>query len=105
MGRLLVSGVAANANFKWDTLFDEPFGDSVHLRLRAQTIVSDHGGSLALNETEDGLATTTPDTIRSSHATPSNFFPFAPRELLPRLNDLCLNQGGAPSTGVLDDTT
>jgi hypothetical protein len=81
------------------------FGDLVHLRLRAQATVSDHGGSLALNETEDDLATTTHDTIRSLHATPSNFFPFTPRELLPRLNDLCLNPGGVPSTGVLDNTT
>ena len=86
-------------------MFNEPIGDSIHLRLRAQAALSDHGGCLALNETENDLATTTHDRIRSSHATPSDLLPFAMRELLPRVNDLCLNQGGAPSTGVFDDTT
>jgi hypothetical protein len=58
-----------------------------------------------LNESEDNLAMTTQHGIRSSHATPSNLPPLARRQFLPRMNDLCLNQGGAPSTGVLDDTT
>jgi hypothetical protein len=86
-------------------MFYELIGDPVHLGLRAQATSSDHGGSLALNETEDNLTTTTHNSIRSSHATPSNLLPFTPRELLPGINDLCLNQGGDPSTGVLDDTT
>ena len=59
-------------------MFDEPFGDSVHLRLRAQAAVSDHGRGLALNETEDDLATTTHDTVGSSNTTLANLFPFKP---------------------------
>src|ERR1700678_4069774 len=82
-------------------MFDEPIGDSVHLRLRAQAPFGDHSGSLALNKTEDDLATTTHDCVRGSHATPSNLFPFAMRKPQPSLNDFCLDQGGAPSTGVL----
>ena len=43
--------------------------------------------------------------LNHSQAPVPNFFLFTPREFMPPLNDLCLNQGGAPSTGVLDDTT
>ncbi len=39
-------------------MFDEPTSDSVHLRLGAQAALSDHSGNLALNKTEDDLATT-----------------------------------------------
>jgi hypothetical protein len=42
---------------------------------------------------------------RSLNATPSNLFAFTMRKPLPCQNDLCLNQGGAPSTGVLGNTT
>jgi hypothetical protein len=88
----------------WAVL-DEPLGDSVHLGLRAQTALSDHSRSLALNQTEDDLATTTHDRVRSSHAIRSNLVAFATRKPLPCLNDHCLNQGGAPSIRVLRNTT
>jgi hypothetical protein len=82
-------------------VLDEPFGDSVHLGLRAQSALSNYGRNLALNETEDILATTTYDRVRSSRVTPSNLFAFATRKPLPCQIDLCLNQGGDRFTGVL----
>ncbi len=105
VGDLVLPIVLAPIGESHQTMFDEPVGGSVHLRLRAQATLSDHGRCFALNEGQDNLATATHDGIRRSLTTPSDLLPFAPREILPRVYDLCLNQGGAPSTGVLDDTT
>jgi hypothetical protein len=69
------------------------------LGLRAQTPVSDHGGRLAFDKTQDDLAATAHDTIRGSHATPAKLFPLATCKHLPLVNDLS-NEGGAPSPGV-----
>src|SRR5262249_46136873 len=64
-------------------MLDEPIGDSVRLRLRAQATVRGHRWSLTLNETEDDIASTTHDRVRGSRATPSNLFSFERRKLLP----------------------
>ena len=55
IGDLLLAVVFALVGEPRRAMFDEPLGDSVHLGLRAETALSDHGGSLALNEGEDIL--------------------------------------------------
>jgi hypothetical protein len=86
-------------------VFNEPLGDPVHLGLRAEPAVGNHGRSLLLNQCDDDLAMTSQHRVRPPDASPSNLPSLAPRQSLPRMNDLCLDQGGAPSTGVFGDTT
>lgn len=88
LGDLVLPIVLTPVDEAHQAMFNEPIGDSVHLRLRAEATTSDHGRCLALNETEDNFATATHDGIRRSLTTPSNLFPFAPREILPRRDDL-----------------
>ena len=87
------------------TFGDEPLGDAVHLGLRAEAALSDHGGSLALNEGEYHLATTPHAGVLRTHREPPKFLPLGLRQLLPRVNDFRSNQGGTPFTGVFADTT
>lgn len=85
--------------------FEDPTGDRVHLRLRAQADDGDHGGGLALYRSEDHLATTPHPAVGGAAAPPSDPLAFGGLESLPGLHDGGLNLRGAPSVGVLADTT
>ena len=84
---------------------EEPPGDAVHLGLRAEPALGDHGWGRALHECEDDLATTPQARVAGAIREPAKFLPLMLREFLPRVDDFGSDQGGAPSTGVLGNTT
>ena len=105
LGDLALAVVLASVSEPRQSMRDEALGDSVHLRLRAEAALSDHGRGSALHEAKDYLATTPHSGVLGPHRESPNFLPLTSREHLPRVDDFRLNQGGTPSTGVFADTT
>jgi len=104
-GDLAIAVVFASVGESHQAMLDEAIGDSVHLRFRAEAALSDPGGSCTLNEGKDNLATTSHSGVLRALRQSAKLLPLTIREPLPSVDDFHLNQGGTPSTGVLDDTT
>ena len=103
--RFALAVVLAPVREPRQTVFDEALSDAVNLRLGGKATVSDLRGRLALNQGKDDFAATPHSGILGSHGKPPKFLPLSLGALLPSVDNFRLNQGGAPSTGVLVDTT